>query len=74
MCALELGGEFARIEILANVCEALLQFKHGLANVLPVGDGDVSPHGIRRAGNARQFTERSASNIEQWRIGAKLID
>ena len=74
MGALELGGEFARVEIFTNLRQALFEFMHGLADILPVGNGDVSPHGIWRAGNARQFTERSASNIEQWRIRAKFIN
>jgi hypothetical protein len=44
MCPLELLRQRTRVEILADMCQALLQAMQSFRNILLVGKSDVAPH------------------------------
>ena len=61
------------IEILADMRQPLFQLQQRTAQITFVRDGDVAPHRIRTTRDTRQFTQRTAADVEQRRVFPKLI-
>ena len=74
MRPLEFQRQLPRIEILADMRQALFQFQQGVCDIFLISQRNVAPHGIRAARNARHLTQGAASGLEQRRIERLAIE
>src|SRR5258708_11126171 len=72
--ALEFRSQFARVQILADIREALFQLLQRIAQVLAIGDGDVAPHRVRTAGDAGHLAQGPSADVENRRVRPEFVD
>src|ERR1700690_3211154 len=64
--SLEFRSQFSRVQVFADVREALLQLVQRVRKIFLVGDGDVAPHRIGAAGDACHLAQSSPPDVEHW--------
>ena len=54
--------------------QPLFKFVQGIGKIFLVGDGDVAPHRIGLAGNARHIAQSAAADVEKRSVGSEFVD
>ena len=73
MRPLELQRQFPRIQIFADVRQALFQLQQGVPDIFLVGKRDVAPHRVGTGRNARHLAQGAPSGFEQRSVFAIFI-